>query len=100
MEERQESTKKVVIKMSTVKKQKNQNPELIKPNGDLYLEQLLPATDSRMFQLARMAMIRAVEIHFGSRPLVDHVSTDKEATIALREIAQGKITSKNIASKN
>ena len=40
-------------------------------------------------------MLRALEIHFGSPPLVEHVSSEKETTIALREIAQGKVTFKD-----
>jgi DNA-directed RNA polymerase omega subunit len=44
-------------------------------------------------------MIRALEIHGGSRPLVSHVSSDKEVTTALREIAQGKITVRLISEE-
>lgn len=44
-----------------------------------------------VFALARVAMIRALEIHFGSPPLIEHAVSDKETTIALNEIAQGRI---------
>jgi len=45
--------------------------------------------------LTRMAMLRALEIHFGSAQLVDFDVTEKETTTALREIAQGKIIFKD-----
>jgi DNA-directed RNA polymerase omega subunit len=44
-----------------------------------------------VFGLARVAMLRAIEIHFGSPPLIEHAASDKETTIALNEIAQGRI---------
>ena len=55
------------------------------------LDQLVPKVGGGVFGLARVAMLRAIEIHFGSPPLIDHLSTDKETTIALNEIAQGRI---------
>ena len=69
-----------------------------RPNehGDtLYFERLLSKNNKSVFVLASMAMARAKEIHFGSRPLVEFSALDKETTIALREIAQGKIIFKN-----
>lgn len=36
-------------------------------------------------------MLRAMEIHAGSPALVKHKALDKETTIALQEIAEGKI---------
>ena len=44
-------------------------------------------------------MLRAVEIHFGSPPLIEHFDSDKETTIALKEIAQGRVTLKSNGSK-
>jgi DNA-directed RNA polymerase omega subunit len=65
-----------------------------------YFDELLPDEHASVFLLARVAMTRALEIHFGKRPLVDFELTDKETTIALREIVQGKITfGKNGAKK-
>ena len=54
------------------------------------MDQLLPKAGGSVFCLARMAMLRAVEISFGSRPRVEFPALDKETTIALREIDQGK----------
>ena len=51
----------------------------------------MPRSGGSIFRLARMAMIRASEIHFGSVPLVDHQPLDKETTIALREISKGEM---------
>lgn len=63
-----------------------------KPEKIISLERLLPHAGGSVFRLARMAMIRASEIHFGSVPLVDHQPLDKETTIALREISQGELS--------
>ena len=52
-----------------------------------------------MFCLIRVAMLRAMEIHAGKPPLVDHHHLDKATTIALKEIAQGKVVYKNKESK-
>lgn len=53
-----------------------------------------------MFSLTRMAMLRAVEIHLGSPALIEHPSSEKETTIALDEISQGRVTLKELAPKN
>ena len=54
-----------------------------------------------MFGLTRVAMLRALEIHTGSPPLVTFSPSEKATTIALREIALGKIGYKvNSSSKN
>ena len=55
---------------------------------------LLSKVDSR-YTLVTVAGKRAREIVSGSKPLVDCNST-KPVTIALEEIAQGKITSRRI----
>ena len=52
-----------------------------------------------IFQLAILAMKRAVEIHNGSPALVKHTKLEKETTIALREIAAGKISFKKKSQK-
>jgi DNA-directed RNA polymerase omega subunit len=72
-------------------KRKQQGNESIRSNDVLYFEQLLPNGPQGSFRVARMAMIRAMEIHTGSRPLVEHTLLDKPTTIAMREIAQGKV---------
>lgn len=59
--------------------------------GAISLDLLLSKAGGSVFCLARMAMLRALEINWGSRPLVDHDPSEKETTIALREIAQGEV---------
>lgn len=61
------------------------------------LEQLLPMAGSSVYRLVRVAMVRALEINHGSPPLVKFKSTEKATTIALREIAMGKVGIKNLA---
>jgi DNA-directed RNA polymerase omega subunit len=52
---------------------------------------MLSKTGGGIFSLARIAMIRSLEIHFGKPPLIKHMASDKATTIALKEIGQGKI---------
>ena len=52
-----------------------------------------------MFGLIRIAMLRAMEIHEGKPALVKHHFLDKETTIALKEIAKGKVVYKDKESK-
>ncbi|MCA9402241.1 MAG: DNA-directed RNA polymerase subunit omega [Candidatus Omnitrophica bacterium] len=59
--------------------------------ADVSLEDLLPRVGLRQYLLIRLAMVRALEIHHGSPPLVPHHSAEKATTIALREIAQGRV---------
>jgi len=40
-------------------------------------------------------MLRSTEIYKGSPPLVDRLPLDKSTTIALKEIAVGKVVFKN-----
>ncbi|MDE1920061.1 MAG: DNA-directed RNA polymerase subunit omega [Candidatus Omnitrophica bacterium] len=70
---------------------KNSQPP--EPVNILSLDQLLSQTQGGVFSLVCIAMIRAREIHSGSPSLIDrrHSSSDKSTTIALEEIAQGKI---------
>lgn len=65
-----------------------------KPSEVPALDKLLPSSGASIFLLARVAMVRALEINAGSPPLVDFLPTEKETTIALREIAQGKVVIK------
>jgi len=57
----------------------------------LSLDRLLPNAGGSMFCLARMAMMRSTEIYDGCKPLIDHLPLDKSTTIALNEIATGKV---------
>ena len=65
----------------------------------LPLEELLPKADGSIYKLVRMATNRALELSEGKPRLIESPSSDKITTIALEEIAQGKIVSKTYASK-
>lgn len=66
--------------------------------ADLPLEELLPRANNSVYSLVTMAAARALELSDGKRCLVDS-SSEKLTTMALEEIAQGKIESKE-ASEN
>jgi len=57
------------------------------------MEDLLKRVDSR-YKLVIVASTRTLELNDGKAKLVDMPPTAKLATIALREIAEGKITYK------
>jgi DNA-directed RNA polymerase omega subunit len=59
----------------------------------LSLDRLVPNAGGSVFLLARIAMLRALAIDSGSPPMVDHKPLDKATTIALKEIAEGKLVS-------
>lgn len=61
------------------------------------LEDLLKNSDS-IYKLVIMASKRALELSEG-RPKLVESSSDKSATVALEEIAQGKVTYKIKKSK-
>jgi DNA-directed RNA polymerase omega subunit len=63
------------------------------------MDDLLPGAGGNIFCLARIAMMRAIEIHSGKPALIRHSITEKSTTIALKEIALGKISLKT-KSKN
>ena len=56
-----------------------------------HLEDLLPASGGSVYRLVRMASDRALEIADGKPTLIKNLDTDKVTTIALEEIAQGKV---------
>lgn len=56
-----------------------------------HLEELLPAAGGSVYRLVRMASNRALEIAEGKPTLIKNPDTDKVTTIALEEIAQGKV---------
>jgi DNA-directed RNA polymerase subunit K/omega len=72
----------------------NQNIRAKKPDGTLSLDRLLPNAGGSIFCLARIAMQRSTEIYDGSPPLIDHLPLDKSTTIALKEIAAGRVVLK------
>ena len=63
------------------------------------IEDLLPRAGGSVYRLARMAANRALELSDGKPPLVEIPQTDKITTIALEEIRQGKVHTKNGSSK-
>lgn len=63
------------------------------------LEELLPKADGSIYKLVRMATNRALELSEGKPRLIENPSSDKITTIALEEIAQGKIVSKAYAAQ-
>lgn len=59
--------------------------------GNRPIEDYLSKADGSVYRLVRMAANRALEISEGKPPLIKSVSTDKVTSLALEEIAQGKI---------
>ena len=61
------------------------------------LEELLPKAGNSIYKLIRMAANRAMELADGKPTLLEKVSSDKTATIALEEIRAGKVELKSVA---
>ena len=59
------------------------------------IEELLPMANKSIYRLVRMASNRAIELADGKPALVENPATDKETTIALEEIRQGKVVCKS-----
>ena len=59
------------------------------------IEDFLPKSGGSVYRLIRMAAKRAMELSEGKPKLITHPATDKYTTIALEEIAQGKVTLKD-----
>lgn len=59
------------------------------------LEHLLPRSGMSIYRLVRMAANRALELSEGKPTLIEKPSSDKITTIALEEIAKGKIMIKS-----
>ncbi|MBN1869818.1 MAG: DNA-directed RNA polymerase subunit omega [Candidatus Omnitrophica bacterium] len=58
---------------------------------DLPIEELLPQANYSVYKLVSMAAIRSLELSDGRRCLAENINTEKFTTMALHEIAQGKI---------
>jgi len=58
---------------------------------DVPLEKLLPKCGNSVYKLVILAAKRAVEISEGQPKLIEVDATTKPSTIALLEIAEGKI---------
>jgi DNA-directed RNA polymerase omega subunit len=63
------------------------------------LENLLDKSNNSIYKLVILASKRALEIAEGQPKLVDIASSTKPSTIALHEIAAGRVESRKIKSK-
>jgi DNA-directed RNA polymerase omega subunit len=63
------------------------------------LERLLDKTDNSIYKLVILASKRALEIAEGQPKLVAVNSTTKPSTVALHEIAEGKVKYKRMKPK-
>ena len=61
------------------------------------LEKLLPKAGNSIYRLVLMASKRATELADGMPRLIDFPSSEKTTSIALDEIAQGKVELKEVA---
>ena len=61
------------------------------------LEKLLPRAGNSIYRLVLMASKRATELADGMPRLIDFPSSEKTTSIALDEIAQGKVELKEVA---
>ncbi|MCM8791858.1 MAG: DNA-directed RNA polymerase subunit omega [Candidatus Omnitrophica bacterium] len=59
--------------------------------ADVPLEQLLDKADNSVYKLVIMASKRAIEIAEGQPRLIKQVSSLQPSTVALEEIAKGKV---------
>ena len=66
--------------------------------ADLPIEELLPKANHSIYKLVSMAAVRALELSDGRRCLAENINTEKFTTMALEEIAQGKIEIKGAAN--
>ena len=66
--------------------------------ADLPIENLLPRAGHSIYKLFSFAANRALELSDGKRCLAENSNTEKFTTMALEEIAQGKIEVKGISS--
>jgi len=63
------------------------------------IEDLLPKADWSIYRLVRMAANRTTELADGKPSLIEKPNSDKLTTIALDEIAQGKVVYKEVADQ-
>jgi len=65
--------------------------------ADVPLEDLLPRANNSIYSLVTLAAARALELSDGKRCLIENPSSEKLTTMALEEIYQGKIETKETA---
>ncbi|MCK5580392.1 MAG: DNA-directed RNA polymerase subunit omega [Candidatus Omnitrophica bacterium] len=63
------------------------------------IENLLPKAGYSIYTLVRMAANRATELAEGNSKLIESPATAKTATVALEEIAAGKVVHKKVAAQ-
>ena len=61
------------------------------------LENLLPRASHSVYKLVRMASKRALELADGQPSLIEKISSEKTATIALEEIFNAKVMLRAVA---
>ena len=66
---------------------------------DKAIESILPKSGWSIYRLVRMAAQRTLELSEGRPSLIDHPKDEKLATIALQEIADGKLVFKDVADQ-
>lgn len=64
---------------------------------ELSIEELLPKANYSIYKLVSMASARALELSEGARCLAENCTSEKFTTMALEEIAQGKVELKETA---
>ncbi|MCK5014622.1 MAG: DNA-directed RNA polymerase subunit omega [Candidatus Omnitrophica bacterium] len=64
---------------------------------DVPIEELLPRAGYSIYKLVSMAATRALDLSDGRRCLAENIKTEKFTTMALEEIAQGKIKLKEVS---
>ena len=67
--------------------------------GYIEREKMLGRSENSIYKLVNCAAMRALEIAEGQPKLTDDKATVKPSTIALHEIAQGKVECRKLKSK-
>lgn len=67
--------------------------------GYMEREQMLDKSEKSIYKLVNLAAMRALEIAEGQPKLVDDKANVKPSTVALHEIAGGKVEAKKIKAK-
>lgn len=62
--------------------------------GHIPIEDILPKANGSIYGLIRLASVRALELADGKPVLGEKISSEKTATTAMREIAEGNVVSK------
>jgi len=63
------------------------------------IEDLLPKADWSVYRLVRMVANRTAELSDGRPSLIKHSKEDKLTSVAMAEVAQGKVVFKDVADQ-